>query len=421
MSALFSTPPPPASPASASKPVDVSTLQIAFAEALRNGTVSTGGTQTNTMLELLSPADHAQDKQQQRREQPQQTRQTDFVDRKLLDKSEVRQSEIQADYQTRMDRHETIRTNYHEKVERRELQQPVLPASSPRAIAPNNLPLDSPQPTELPPHRNDVIVSETAHVSHLPQATAGVAAPNSPAIHTAAGLALPMQTNVPLTLPSATSQATPPQTFTIFTASGRFGHAQEKSDDQEEEKEEKDESTDEKPVKNKTPLALFEAIHMEITRPIKRGPLRQEPQTTDGQPAETPREKPKESDSPQSEQVVRSLEELLNTPQQVLVPKKAESPQKDYTHYLKRVADACEAASHFAPIRIKINLDHLGTLTLRFFYQSDRLTLRFETPTRETAHFLREHLDGFKAILSERNVKLASAEVWLDENRPINT
>jgi len=405
----------PTNPASASKPTDVQTLQSAFAAALRGYVTHTGG--TDAMLEVLSTADNASDRHPQRRENQQHTNRTDLtqIDRKLLDKSEVRQSDIHADYRTRVDRHETLRNDYQERVERRDSAPPtMIPTNPSQANTSIHSPPAPPQPSELPPMRNDAsppnIIAAVASTPHSFPAV-GVAAPNSVAPNGPAAWAMPQV---------ATPQAALPQTLTIFTAAGRFGQAQEKSDDKEDEdeKEERDDSTDEKPIKKKTPFALFDAIHTEITRPIRRGHVRQEPLAQTAQPpiAEKLRATPRENEQPRNEKAVKSLEELLNTSHHVLAPKKTDPPPPDQTHYFKRIADACAAASRFAPIRIKINLDHLGTLTLRFFYQSDKLMLRFETPSKESARFLREHMDGLKTILSERNVSLASIEVWLADS-----
>jgi len=433
-------PSPLASPASSGKPVDVPspsppsppTLQSAFAAVLRRYAANTGGMLTNTMLEILkAPVDNTHLRNQQRQETPSHTNRTDLtqIDRKILDKSELRQHDLSTDYQRRGERQVTVRNEYHEKLDRRESSQPSGPVASSQAATLNNQSLDQPRPSEPPPSRNDApqqrIATEIASASPL---AAGVAAPNNIANNGAAGWGMSMPVNAPAMPLAVAPQVVPPQTFTIFTPLGRWGQTQEKSDDKEDEEEKEERATDKKPGTKKTPFAIFEAIHTEITRPPQRKSVRREPQagTHVQQVAEKLRVKPRENepDQPQNTQAVemavkkavRTLDELLHTSQHVLVQKADKAEKPDQMRYLRRIADACEAASHFAPVRIKINLDHLGTLSLRFFFQSDRLMLRFETPTKESARFLREHLAELRTIISERNVKLASVEVWLTGN-----
>jgi flagellar hook-length control protein FliK len=114
---------------------------------------------------------------------------------------------------------------------------------------------------------------------------------------------------------------------------------------------------------------------------------------------------------------VKTLAEFLNTsPQNISAPQKEESNQSNAEQQLNRIAAACEAAAHYAPIRIKLHLEHLGTLTLRFFYNADKLALRFETPSKESARFIQDNLDGLRTILSKRNGKIACAEIEESQN-----
>jgi len=418
---------PPSTPVNtvaAGKPVDVQTLQEAFAAALRSYGTEKGGTQTDTMLEVLRSTSQAddtggEDRNQQRRENQQQANRSDFtqIDRKLQDKSELRQNELNANYQNRQDRHETLQNDHREKTDQRHPQQTAAPTESP---APATPPLNTAQPNEPLPHSDhspqhrDVPVNATANSQSL---SAISAAPNSGAVNSPAGILMPMNMNIPGALPvSPTPQAVPPQAFTLFTPLGRFGQHQESSDEKEKENEdEKEEAVEEKPTKKQTPFAALHAIHADSTRSVRQKPSRQlqelpvKPELH--RTAEKPREKPKETEPVQARSV-QTLEELLNTPaQNVSVSKKGESNQPNPTQYLNRIAAACEAAAQYAPIRIKINLDQLGTLTLRFYHKADKLALRFETPDDESAKFLHEHLGGLKAILSKRNVKIASLDV----------
>jgi len=414
----------PANPVSTSKSVDVQTLQETFAAVLRSYGMEKGGLQTNTMLEVLQSAsltDNTGDRNQQRRDNQQYANRNDFtqIDRKLLDKSEVRHGEMNADYRDRVDRLETLRTDYQARIERSELPQSASQANVPNSASSASLLPDHARPHELPPGTDhspqQKNVPVNAGTNSVPL-SADVAAPNSTVVSGSAGLAIPMNANGPMVPLSTAPQVVPMQTFTLFTASGRYGQMHEKPDDKESE-DEKEESVEEKPVKKKQPFAMFEAIQAEATRPSRRNHVRQSQeapaQTGTRQIGEKLREKPKRSEGEQSRnvQAVKTLEEFLNAPQNVVVSKKEDTNQPNQSQYLHRIAAACEAASHYAPIRIKVNLDHLGTLTLRFFYQSDKLMLRFETPSKESTRFLHDHLDGLRTILSKRNVRLASVEV----------
>ena len=410
----------PANTASAGKSVDVQTLQEAFATALRNYGAERGGTFTNTMLEVLrapNTSDAASDNQQQRREHQQQADRNDFtnIDRKLLDKSEIRSSEMNSAYRDRLDRNETFRNDYRERIEQSEPRQPTSPTPTTLA-SPTASSLDAARPNEpmpvrdhSPPQQNVPAIVNTNNQSP------SVNAPNStPNI----GLASVLISggNVPASMSTPIApQVVPPQAFTIFTPSGRFGQTQKKMGDKENEEEE---SVEEQKPKKHQPFAIFEAIQAEATRSIQKNLSRQpkEPisQAELQRVAEKPRERPRKVEPDQSRSV-KTLEEFLNAPaQNVSVQKKGEPNQPSQTQYLNRIAAACEAASYYAPIRIKINLDHLGTLTLRFFHKADKLMLRFETPSKESAQFLRDHLEGLRTILSKRKVKIADVEIHVD-------
>jgi len=211
-----------------------------------------------------------------------------------------------------------------------------------------------------------------------------------------------------------TPQVVPTQAFTIFTPQGRFGQTQGKTNDNEEEDEEPVEGTE---TKKAQPFAEFEAIRSKQN--VARKPKEPATQPELRQPelrqvAEKPREQPKEIEPDQARSVktVKTMEDFLNTSTQSFsASKKGEPNQPNQTLYINRIAAACEAASHYAPIRIKLNLDHLGTLTLRFYFKADKLTLRFETPSKDSSRFIQDHLGGLQTILSKRNVKIANIEI----------
>jgi len=425
----------PTNTATAGKPVDVQTLQKAFAAALRNFGTERGGSFTDTMLEVLR-APHtndaaSDDRNQQRREHQQQADRNDFtnIDRKLLDRSEIRNSEMNAAYQDRIDRNETFRNDHRERIERSELQQSTVQASpTPTTLAspvtPRVSSLDITKPNELVQSRDHSPPQNIPAVDNANSQPLSANAPNStPNI----GLANIMPGgNVSASMPTPIApQVIPPQAFTIFTPSGRLGQTQKKAGDKEHEEEE---SLEGKETKKHQPFAEFEAIYAETIHAARQNASRQpkEPitqpelqQPGHQQVAEKPREKqgherPREVE-PDQFQNVKTLEEFLNTPAQNISVQKKEKPnQPNQTQYINRIAAACEAAAYYAPIRIKINLDHLGTLTLRFFHKADKLMLRFETPSRESAKFLRDHLDGLRTILSKRNVKIADIEILAD-------
>ena len=395
---------------SASKPVDVQALQDAFAAALRNYGTEKGGTTANTILEVLRPASHADDsadhdRNQQHREQQRQTDRSDFtsIDRKLQDKSEIRNSDMNSAYWDRMDRNKTFQSDYRERVEQHE-RETVPPTNTANLATLAAVPLDVAQPSESVPIREPA-----SPQPNLP----ATASANSPSVSVNApnSTTTPVQTNMVIpgavraTMPNPAAQPTVLPTFTIFTPTGRLGQAQRKTDEKEDEEEEPVEG---KETKKHQPFAVFEEIRLarqdvlqQSKEPTVKKALRQA--------VEAHREKPKETEPNQG---VKTLDELLNVPaQNITVAKKGEPKQPDQTQYMKRIAAACEVSSHLAPIRVKLNLDHLGTLTLYFFHKANKLTLRFETPSKESAQFISGHLDGLRTLLSKRNVKIADMEI----------
>ena len=400
---------------SAGKPVDVQTLQEAFATALRNYGTEKGGTTTNTILEIIRTP-HMEnaagdDRNQQRRDQQQHVDQNDFtnIDRKLLDQSEQRNNELSFDYRDRMDRNESLRSDYQSKIERGELPQPTVPINTANQVAPILPPVDIARPNvptqnnaHSPPQQN-VPVHAGAN-----NPTLATNAPNNTANVAPINVFMPGR-NTPVSIPSpVTPQTTPAQIVTVFTPLGRFGQPPKKTDD----KEDEEESVEETEPKKQQPFAVFEAIQAEAMRPIRQHVSRQSkesiPMPERWQIEEQPREQPKAIE-PEQSRSTQTLEEFVNSPaHNVSVQKKGESKQ---TQHLNRIAAACEAASLYAPIRLKLNLDHLGTLTLRFFHKADKLTLRFETPSKESAQFIHNHLGELRSVLSKRNVKIEHLEI----------
>ena len=411
----------PANTAPAGKPGDVRTLQEAFTAVLRNHGIEKGGTTADAMLEVLRPTSHkdnntGNDRNQQRREHQQQTDRSDFasIDRKLLDKSEMRNSEMNSAHQDRTDRNETLRSDYRGRVERSESPQSAVQINVASLAAPAASPLDNARSGESAPPREHLPsqqnVPTTAHannsspLTNISNNTANTGQINVP---------LPGG-NVPVTMPRPAASPIGLQTFTVFTPSGRFGQTQKKTNDSEDE----DEPVEEKDIKKHQPFATFEAIRLapqDISRQPKESSVKPELRQVTDKPHEKPkRETPKEIE-PNQFRGIKTLDEFLNTPaQNIITAKKGEPNQPNQTQYLNRIAAACEAHAHHAPTRIKINLDHLGTLTLRFFHKANKLMLRFETPSEESAQFLCDHLDGFWAILSKRNVKIADIEISLE-------
>ena len=405
----------PTTTASASKPTDVQTLQEVFAMALRNHGTANGGTAVNTMLEIISaPRSEdiaGNDRNQQRREHQQQTDRNDFAnnDRKLLDKSENRSSEMNSAYRDRIDRTEMSRRDYHKRIERTELPQSTVQPSTVSSTPSVVLPLDVAKPNV-----------SVIHSSHSPPqqnvpTTVGTNSP-SPSVSALNSVANIGQMNVvasggntSASVPSPAAPPMAPRTFTLFTPSGRFGQTQRKTD----EKEDDEEPIEGKEAPKHQPFAAFESIRLsrqDTSQQPRELPAKQEIR----QVTAKPREKPKEVE-PDQAQSIKTVEEFLNTlTQNVVASKKGEPNPSNQTQYLNRVAAAFEAISHSAPIRIKLNLDHLGTLTLRLFHRANKLTLQFETPSHESAQFLHDHLDGLQTILSKRNMKIADIEIMLD-------
>ena len=410
----------PANAASASKPVDNQTLQETFAAVLRRSGTERGGSQTNTLLEILRPAAESagENRNQTRRETQQQIAKNDFtqINQKLLNKSEVRSNDMNADDQHRRDRSEALRNDYQERIEQRRTLQQSAPSPASQGTSPPDVARPGMvKPSEVLLNQNHSLLqqnaSEVAGASVQPLSP-GASAPKSTANAMQMNVSPLANINTPTMMPtSAPPPSAPPQTFTIFTPAGRFGQAQKKSEEYEDEKEEKVEEK-----KQNHPFAMLEAFRAETTRPIQQ----KHPQQTKKLPSQpvpqqvaaTPREEPKEIEADKN-RIIKTLQHLLNSPQNFSAQKKEETNQPDQARYLKRVAEACEAAARYAPIRIKINLDHLGTMTLRFYHKAGRLALCFETPTRESAEFLRNNLNGLQTLLSKRNVKTMDVEILL--------
>jgi len=444
----------PANTAPAGKPVDIQTLQEAFAAALRNYGTERGGSFTDTMLEVLraphtnNPA--GEDRNQQRREQQQQADRNDFtnIDRKLLDRSEIRSRDMNTAYQDRIDRNETFRNDYRERIERGELQQSTLPASpTPTTPASPATSTATSAATSLGNTRPNESVQNKDHSppSQHPPASVNTNSPSLSAnTHSTPNIGLANVLisggNTPASMPTPTApQTVPPQAFTIFTPSGRFGQTHRKADKKENATEEPVEG---KETKKHQPFAEFEAIYAETIHATRQNTSQQPKAPITPSELQQPGHQQPDHQQPDHQQIIekqkhsphakqhtkqhakpkeiepdpfqhsKTLEKFLNTPgQNISVQKKKESSQPNQTQYLNRIAAACEAAAHYAPVRIKINLDHLGTLTLRFFHKADKLMLRFETPSKESAKFLREQLDGLRTILSKRNIRIADVEI----------
>lgn len=407
----------PASVTPAGKPLDVQTLQETFAALLRSYGTEKGGSQTETLLEILRPAPSDETKEHDRHQQS--TERNDFTqtDRKLLDKSEIQNNALNSDYRNRLDQRAIIQNDYHEKSERSEPRQSTSRADafplttsaapSPDAVRPHDT---VPKEYHAPPQQNNVPqITGTNNQSPLTNTTASSGVPDSGQVN----VGIPMNMNAPASIPAPVApQAGSSPTFTVFTPSGRLGQPQEKSDEKENEDEE---AVEEKTGKKKQPFAVFEAVRTETARPVHRDHSRQGKESVSQsaiqQAAGKPPNKPKEVE-PEQFRSIKTIADLLEVPVQNVAPqKKGEPNQPNPMQYLHRIAAACEAASQYAPIRMKINLDHLGTLTLRFFYKADKLALHFETPSKESALFVRGHLDGLRTLLAARNTKITDIEI----------
>ncbi|MDR0328600.1 MAG: flagellar hook-length control protein FliK [Planctomycetaceae bacterium] len=425
MSVDFPSSYPVNTPPSVSKPVDVQTLQETFAALLRHYGTESGGSFGNTMLEIIRPAPSdgtdGHDRNQQRREHQQSHERTDFtqIDRKRLDGSEMRIQDMDSGYRNQISRQETLHSDYQKRSERTEPLSSATPTEIP-SVATFAPPSDGTSRNDslpqgnlpLPPQKN---VSGTAG-TNSPSDSASTVLPSHAMGIGQAQAALPINTNVSAPIPtSVTPQTSLPLSLTIFTPSGRFGQLQEQSSEEESDEEKPDEKKVSK--KKPQPFAAFEAIRTETTRPIqqKHARLSKEPIAGTELPViEKSHGKPKEVD-PELIRNGKTAEELPKMAEQnIFVQKKGEPNSPDHARYLHRIAAACEAAAPYAPIRMKINLDHLGTLSLRFFHKADKLTLRFETPSQESAQFLQSHLEGLRTILSQRKVKIVDIEIVQD-------
>ena len=428
----------PSSSASAGKPVDVQTLQQTFAAVWRTYGADKSSSQTNTLLEIVSTASEnsTDDRHQLRREQQQQAHRQDFsqADRKQLDQSEIRHHELASAYQDRRDRSESLRTDYQTKAERNDMRTAdrVSPINrseagrpSPDTIAGGSR-YDSQEMPSNQVSSGSSGVAVAGQTSSSPLSSTPVEAlppsvSSSPAFRAdSAGFST---SHVPISPAAVNMVSVPvpqsvPQPFTIFTPAGRLGQQEESGEEKEgneERKEKESEEREEKPKKPKGVFAVFESIRESSATFSPRTSSRRVHHDVPHDVPDILQRMKSASGEPENNRPdvrpVSSLDAVLNSPGHDIAVQKKNEERPNQTQIINRIAAACEAAAIYAPIRIKINLDHLGTLTLRFFYKADKLSLRFETPSPESATFLRNNLDGLKTIMSKRNVKIMDIEI----------
>jgi hypothetical protein len=425
-------------------------LRSAFTEALRNAMVGRNRQSENSATKNAEEQPQKQHHEQSR-DWELQTQRRDFtkenkqvLDKRALDKSEIRHSDIEADYAQGIDRQTWAVRQPQPTSPPSEstlsAAPPVIPPTSLQATPPNVTPLSS-SPVFVPsttPLQLSTVVPASYRVANSQQIplnaeseTVGV-----PVFCPPAGNSSPINT-VTVNALSAVSA------MTIFTITGKFGQIKN------EDKDEKRNSAYEKKKDRKTAISLFNQIAFETTqnqeqnirslRDVQQQPD-QQPESAENQNFSVQHSKTdgnntsKEPDEALTDKI--SLKDFLDEKQPA---KEQEEPdeavlellrrmsgdfvqrrelsepaakQLDRFQWIQRVTAACKsAANQNGTIRFKLNLDRLGTLTLKITSQSNRLSVRFETASDVAAQMIREDLDELKSVLAEQEIVLESVEV----------
>ena len=409
----------PANTAPVGKVVDVQTLQETFAQLLRNYGTEKGGTRTDALLEVIRPCQTDSAEDVHRKQQHVTKHDGAPSDKKLLNKSELRSGEMNSDYQHRLDRQEARQSDYQNKINHNVRISSVPSEMSEGSLIYETRPKDLSAATiALPPVQQNVAESVSTN-SYSPLHHTSVSVPPCMETTGQVNVMIPVSINTPMPMPTSSVPANVfPTIFTVFTPSGRLVHSKEKGDEHEEEK---DESNDEPHDTKKQPFAALEEIRLETASVPRRGPARQSKERSFSMEQQIVERLPREQTKkivPEHYRGVKTMEDILNVSiQDISIQKKGDSDQPNHVQYIHRIAAACEAAAQYAPVRMRINLDHWGVLTLRFFHKAEKLALCFETPSKESAQFICEHMDGLKKILSKRNVKIVDIEVMFPLSR----
>ncbi|MDR3183473.1 MAG: flagellar hook-length control protein FliK [Planctomycetaceae bacterium] len=318
-----------------------------------------------------------------------------LLDRRTLNHSELRSRGLEAEYEKRLD-------------DKRDGCRSIIPVKETAAI-------QIKETAAVPVKETAAIqIKETAAVqvketTTVPVKETGVMPPASLQETGVLNTAMPdvrtANAGVNTSFTASRSAAVPG--VTIFTSAGHLTQQSAVPPKTEDENESSGDDTDEdadakkeKRKKKKTPFAAVTAMLPPMTEPLMQPPKRKNLPSAAQQPDKEP------------EVVISgSLSASKNTnpspASDILLP---EVP--DNNQFLRRITAACESAVlQNAPIRLKLNLGQLGTLLVTLNRQGSKLSLRFETPSQESARYVSENLAGLRKILAERNVDIVELVV----------
>lgn len=415
---------------------------------------SPGAASESTLFEATDASTERHRELDQERNTEARTRDYSRSERRELDRSEVRQEDLSNEYDHGRERRQDAGKDFTRKIDRAESLAATdavrdrVPFSEGRADA--SLPV--PAASAVSDHPFSLASTPSTSGADLPGvgaipgsfllagASSQFAGPTD-AAGAMTNVAMPvMPTPVLPNLSGnvSTSLQAAASVLTIFSASGRVGNKDERDDAVSEKKKEKKERT-----VSSFGTTVFDAFLETDRKNTTVDHVRQTEsfrvRETEGESSESGKT---EDASPKERRDGNSLEHLLkdskNEPSENVVPTSSESArpvsaeggasmveapenpapeeQLDRVRFLQRVAAACQSTAHQqGNLRIKVNLDRLGTLTIRSSRQGNKLAVRFETSTEAAAQLLRDHLDELKSLLDEQNVVLDQIDILRSE------
>jgi hypothetical protein len=360
---------------------------------------------------------------------------TNLLDRKLLNQTEQRGGELESEYEKHLE-HKAFNNEQRpnkakiesigegkSKIEQAYGASGTIPYSFSRNLSREKNPLSATGGSSNAPSTVQSSAAPASTVAtnniqaNLPNQniSASVALPNAPA----AGIPVVDDTTATVAAVAKTA-AFLNRDITIFSATGHL-----KKDEETDKKKDQEDREDEEQAKrkNKKKKQPFEALTILLPEPVRltqtqyAAPTERQSHQQKQQPQQTLQ--PIISDSVRLAQDAVSTEQQTPQTQQQPVTDSPASPETlleesgtSQEHFVHRVAAACEAAIYQqSPIRMKINLEHLGTLSLRMNPKGNALSLRFEAGSSESATFIGENLDELKLLLRKRNVLLETLEI----------
>lgn len=447
------------------------TLRSTFAGAIFSS-LSRSVSQTDTILQATEPVDSA-DARQERDKDDRRTRDhyedRDRLDRRRTDRSEFREEDLRSDYQKRLDRRERNRDDYERKTDRIDavtapenksmsstLATTVPGGAGQTGDRANRAELSLPR---IVARTDTVVASHASATGSVPPNVSNTVSAARPGIN-----AVSMNGNT--AIPAAAAQAFQvsqgavshgqlgaASVLTIFTVSGRM-------EAERREIESRNASLDKKKDKKERlsssfSTAVFEAFEQVRTGPALRpGEMNDHPESIPIQEVFSdlsgPNEEKSESESHrESGSEGFSLESFtkLETPEPTqTLPEStwdeepasvltnpdpteliretgidaaeradlqsSQDEQMDRVRLIQRVAAACQsAANQNGTVRIKLNLDRLGTLTVRITSRENKLSVHFEPTSTVAARLLRDDLESLRSTLLERDLFLESVEI----------